>query len=208
MVKSFQGGRDAATLAEVADALNASHPLGANLPALVFMTDETRTPDPVGAIAGLPPDCAVLFRHYDHKDRRALATRIAAAAHDAGRQFIVAGDLELARAVSADGLHLPAPVLGTSNSWRAAWRGLLTASAHSKAELEAAAVAQCDAAFLSPVFTTESHPRAAAIGIERFAEIVGDAALPIYGLGGVTSKNAPELLGSGAVGIAAIGGLL
>ena len=65
-----------------------------------------------------------------------------------------------------------------------------------------------DAAFLSPVFATASHPGANALGTEEFTRLVQIAPCPVYALGGITKENAPALMGTGAIGLAAIGGLL
>lgn len=198
----------AATLAEVARALNAAHPAGGRLPALVFVTDDARVADPVAALAQLPKGCAILFRHYDHPGRAELAARVVDAAHDQGRIAFVAGDMALARSVGADGLHLPSHLLTTQADWRRHWSGLITAAAHSADELQRAEQAGCDAALLSPVFATASHPHTEHLGNERFKALVQSTRLPVYALGGITSKTAPELLGSGAVGLAAVSGLL
>jgi thiamine monophosphate synthase len=62
--------------------------------------------------------------------------------------------------------------------------------------------------FVSPVFATISHPDAAALGVAAFARLARETTMPVYGLGGITDENAEQLAGSGAAGLAAIGGLL
>ncbi len=66
---------------------------------------------------------------------------------------------------------------------------------------------QLDALFLSPVFPTQSHPRAPSLSPARAAFIAAASPLPVYALGGVTARNA-ALLAPGFSGIAAIGALL
>jgi thiamine-phosphate pyrophosphorylase len=44
--------------------------------------------------------------------------------------------------------------------------------------------------------------------VERFTQLVAAARLPVYALGGIDVKNAPELLGSGACGIAVVSALV
>lgn len=203
------GAKSAATLTGVARALNAAHDGGERLPPLLFLTDETRVPDPRPALDRLPADCAVVFRHYGATNRERLAAELARACKKQGRVFLVAGDVELARAVKADGLHLPEAMLNERNDWRAIWpSGLLTAAAHSSLTLHEACVAGCDAALLSPVFATVSHPDKGALGEDMFRLLTKNAALPVYALGGITNETAPRLIASGAVGLAAIGGLL
>jgi len=64
-----------------------------------------------------------------------------------------------------------------------------------------------DAVFLSPVFATASHSGAKALTAVRAAFIAAQAPVPVYALGGVTSRNA-ALLAPAFSGIAAIGSLL
>ena len=106
------------------------------------------------------------------------------------------------------GSHLPERAIRRAGAvrWQRDW--LITAAAHSPAALRAAASAGADAALLSPVFATASHPDVRALGPRRFAALAHASPLPVYALGGIDSTRARLLQGSGAVGIAGIGGLI
>lgn len=119
-----------------------------------------------------------------------------------GLTFLVAADAALAAEVGADGVHWPEALLARQMSRPA---GIITAAAHGQSGLQAAAAQRCDAAILSPVFATSSHPDAAPLGLDGFRALVRAAQLPVVALGGVTAANADALVGSGAAGIAAIG---
>ncbi len=197
----------ARTLAEVARRLNLGH---APLPALILMTDERRLADPLPAAARLPRGAAVILRHYAAADRPALVRELAALCRRRGLLLLVAGDLGLARAVGAQGIHLPGHRLRRGpvcrpGARRPGW--LVTAAAHSPADFARARRAGADAVLLSPVFQTASHPGMPALGPLRFALWCRAARLPVYALGGIATGCANRLLGSGAVGIAGIGGL-
>jgi thiamine-phosphate pyrophosphorylase len=62
-----------------------------------------------------------------------------------------------------------------------------------------------DALLLSPVFATRSHPNAVALTPVRANRMAQALSVPVYALGGVTSRNARLLYGFS--GIAAIGAL-
>ncbi|MFP6690036.1 MAG: thiamine phosphate synthase, partial [Alphaproteobacteria bacterium] len=81
---------------------------------------------------------------------------------------------------------------------------LITVAAHSRAALHHAAMCGADAALLSPVFATESHPERRPLGPEGFNLLAARAALPVYALGGIDRHNAARLLCGRAAGIAAI----
>ena len=197
-------------LAEAAAALNAAHPLGGDrggvLPPLFFLTDEVRTPDPVAALPGLPDRCGVIFRHYGAKDRMALAREMGKACAMQARLLLLGGVTSIPHGVGAGGIHLPAHMLRTLTELPSA--RLVTAAVHNEEELRHAEAMGVDAVFVSPIFPTESHPGAPALGVARFTEMVAATAVPVFALGGVTCENAEQLLGTGAYGIAAIGALV
>ena len=194
------------TLAEAAASLKQA--AGSRLPALLLMTDEARLADPLPAANALPAGSGIILRHYDAPERAALARRLAAIARRRGLVLLVGEDPALARHIGAHGVHLPERAIGRAGTvrWRRDW--LITAAAHSPAALRSAASAGADAALLSPVFATASHPDVRALGLQRFAALAHASPLPVYALGGIDSARARLLQGSGAVGIAGIGGLI
>lgn len=180
-------------------------------PGFILMTDEERLADPVAVVASLPRGSAVILRHYADPGREELAIRLVAASKRRGVRVLVAADARLAAEIGADGLHLPEAMAARGPSvWRK-WRKpgwLVTAAAHSPAALHRAKAAGADAALLSPVFPTESHPDGAALGVLRFAAWCRKSPLPVYALGGVSAANVRRLKGCGARGVAGISGFV
>lgn len=79
------------------------------------------------------------------------------------------------------------------------------ASCHSAAEVEKAISAGIDFCFLSPVFSTKTHPEASPLGLEAFGKICHYyPKMPIFALGGITPQNESACLRGGGHGIAAI----
>lgn len=180
---------------------------------MLLITDTARLLDPLPAVERLPKGAGVIVRHYDSPDRARLAAAVMAIARRRRLVVLVAGDWRLAASCGADGIHLSE---GQAASGRlAALRGwarrrgrLVTVACHSPQALARARWLRADAALLSPVFATASHPGAAGIGAMRFARWCRAAGLPVVALGGVNRRTAPRLAASGAVGIAGIGGLV
>lgn len=200
----------ASTLTELVRRLK-SPPEDGRLPRLVLMTDERRLPDPIAVLDGLPQGAAVILRHYGVPllEREALGLRLAAACRRRGLRLLIAADPGLAVRVRAGGVHLPEAMLrGAPRMWRLWWRRgwLVTAAAHSPAAIRRAAAAGVDAVLLSPVFVTPSHPDARVLGPLRFASLAAPSPVPVYALGGVDTRTVRRLAGSGAAGIAGIGG--
>lgn len=175
------------------------------------MTDADRLPDPSAAIQKLPAHSAVIVRHYQAPEREALVRRIIGLCRTRGVLVFVAGDPALARSTGADGLHLPETMMfGNPGAWRRDWPlgKPVSAAAHSLKALMRAGRIGADFALVSPVFQTRSHPGVRVLGLPRFSTLVRHSPVPVYGLGGVTVKNAERVLAAGAAGWAAIDGLI
>jgi thiamine-phosphate pyrophosphorylase len=163
---------------------------------LALITDDDRLPDPVGAARALPKGSLVIVRSRDAKRRRALGETLRAQTN--GLILLAADDPVLADLLH--GLHLPEVRARDAAHWRVLrphW--VITVAAHSQRGLHAP---YADAALLSPVFATKSHPQAKILTPVRARLMVQRASLPVLALGGVTSRNAVLL--HGFSGIAAI----
>lgn len=191
----------------IAARLNGRHVGARALPPLILMTDPSRLPDPEAASARLPPGSGVILRAYRDPERTRLAEALAELARRHHLRLLIANDAALAQRVGAAGVHLSEVELGRAPFIRREHDGLITGAAHSLAALEVAARAGIDAALLSPVFATASHPERVPLGLHGFAALALRARLPVYALGGITARNAPRLLATRAIGIAGIGAL-
>ena len=137
---------------------------------------------------------------------------VARLARQRGLRLLVAGDGRAALALGA-GLHLPdrraSPGLLPFLIARRAAPGRLTLTMAAHGGQRGAARARrlaLDCLFLSPLFPTQSHPGAPALGALRWAGLARGLPAPCMALGGVT----PARLGAvprRAAGVAAIGGL-
>ncbi len=203
------------SLPDLESRLNLTVPAGLEngqpLPRLILMTDEKRLLDPLPVVRALPSGSAVILRHYADPNRADLAARLVAETQGRRIRVLIAGDARLAIRIGAHGLHLPEALVrhggGAWQKWRKpGW--LVTAAAHSPKALFRAWRTGVDAALLSPVFPTASHPKARPLGTIRFASWCRTAPLAVYALGGITPANARRLKGCGAEGIAGIGGFV
>lgn len=197
---------DAETLWEVArvlarEAVKVSR--GSALPPLLFFTDPTRTPRPWETAARLPAGSAVIFRHFGLPDARETALRLREVTAAGGVRLLIGLDSDLAEAVGADGLHLPeralhqAPALSEAHpDW------LITGAAHTGSALDTPGL---HARILSPVFEAGGASSATPpLGLTALGALAATAACPVYALGGIDTKNARSLIGSGACGIAGV----
>jgi thiamine-phosphate pyrophosphorylase len=178
---------------------------------LLVVTDRHQAAEPLEAIATQAMLAGVRWIWLRDRDmaaveRRALAARLLAITRRHGGHLSIGGDVELARELAADGVHL-----GAGASIAAARRtlgpdALIGISAHGEAEIAAAQGA--DYATLSPIYPTWSKPGyGPALGVAAIAQ-AARSEVPVLALGGVTADRAPACLRAGAAGIAVMGDVM
>lgn len=137
-----------------------------------------------------------------NSERETFARAVVERCHAAGALAVVNEDAALARAIGADGVHLPARRLAEIDTRPDfEWVG---ASCHDRSELEKAAALGLDYALLGAVKPTHSHPGQAGLGWEAFGKFVERLPLPVFALGGLAAGDLTEAKAAGAHGIAGI----
>lgn len=176
------------------------------LPAHYAITPGGPGPAPVGACPRPTGEDSLLQLRLPGSDRadvRALAKRLLARTPELWNRLLINADFELARELGV-GVQLRTSQLRELNERPlppAQWVG---ASCHDADQLELAALIDADFATLSPVCATSSHPDAPPLGWNRFAELVREARLPVYALGGVGPDDLDRARAAGAQGVAGI----
>ena len=129
-----------------------------------------------------------------------FATRIIKIAHAHHAKVLINSDIELAREIGADGVHLTARQLSECTSRPDA--AVVAASTHCREEIERAAELKLDFVVLGAVKPTPTHPDEMPLGWERFAAIVEATPLPVYALGGLSPGDLLTAMAHGAHGVA------
>lgn len=158
------------------------------------------------AIAALPPRSGIIVRH-DHlkpRDRHALFLTVRRKAQARGIMVFLAGNAVAAKRWGADGVHLRAhPVRQAEQARKMGLK--ISTPVHDRHQAVQARAAKVDAALISPVFATRSHPDARAIGVAGFARLAKMMpSVHALALGGMTNARFTRLRGHGADGWAAI----
>jgi 8-oxo-dGTP diphosphatase len=105
------------------------------------------------------------------------------------------------------GLHAPGRWLSASLARPVPPHLLFGVSCHTVRELQDAAEAGADYAFLGPVKPTMTHPGEPGMGWPAFAALVEALPLPVYAIGGLGPEDLCAAWDAGAQGIAGIRGL-
>lgn len=127
-------------------------------------------------------------------------------------RLLINSRIDVALAIGAHGVHLPANDLRPSDAraimMRAGMRNpIIAASAHTLEEIALAESHGADFAVFAPVF--EKEAKVSLDGLDHLRRIcrrsqAAEPPMPVLALGGVTSENARQCLAAGAAGIAGI----
>jgi thiamine-phosphate pyrophosphorylase len=176
---------------------------GKRLPALLAFTDPQRSGGLAALANRLPRGAALVYRSFGDPDRLEVAWQLRRITWRRGVLLLIGADPALARAVRADGVHLPQRM--AAHLPRLRGFSLLTLAAHSPRSLVRGLAQGADAVVLSPVLRSDSPSAGPALGVLRTARLVRDARGPVYGLGGIDAKTAARVAATGVAGLAAVG---
>ena len=118
-------------------------------------------------------------------------------------KLIINSRADIARAVHADGVHLPEDDI-TPAAARLSLNAhaLCGASVHSVEAAQRATAEGADYLVFGPVFPTGSHPAAVPAGLTKLSEVVRATPCPVYAIGGINEDRARQCREAGAYGVA------
>ena len=183
---------------------------------LLAVTDRHGHPRPLAETVQAALDGGVRWVWFRDRDlapaaRQRLGARVAERTRAAGAILSVGGDIGLALALGADGVHLgggsgPEAVAAARDALGAG--ALIGVSIHVPNEAGPIVQAGADYVTLSPIYLTDSKPGyGPALGPEGIAA-ARCAGLPIVALGGITVGRIPACREAGAGSVAVMGGLM
>nr|WP_290666874.1 thiamine phosphate synthase [Ardenticatena sp.] len=137
----------------------------------------------------------------------ARACQTIAEAYDAVLTLNVPHVLDVARAAGVSSVHVQTPQAVVKARAILGQRALVGMSAHTTADVEAAAMAGADYVTWSPVFASVSKvgyvPEGD--GVAQLQAVAYRAPISVVALGGITPSNAMTALQAGATGVAVLG---
>jgi len=155
---------------------------------------------------------AVQLREKDlsTRERYEVGMRLRQLTSKFGARLLVNGDVALARAVRADGVHLPQDGLPADICRKLLEPGmLLGVSAHTVAEAREAEDGGADFITYGPVYHTPSKAKyGAPVGLDSLRAVCAEVRIPVLALGGIKASNVEEVLSAGAAGVAMISAVL
>jgi len=143
-------------------------------------------------------------------DLLAAACEIREITREAGALFIVNDRIDIALASGADGVHLGQDDLPVRHAKKVAPTGfIIGVSVGCIADAVAAESAGAGYVALSPTFSTTSKEDAGpGHGITVLRGICSSVSLPVIAIGGISTRNVPEVISAGAEGVAVISSIV
>lgn len=141
--------------------------------------------------------------------RKAQASELLHLCKDYGAKLIVNDDVWLAVEIGAHGAHLgrddlPGGSLQTARNALGSHRILGVSCYDDLARAEVAVDAGADYIAFGSMFPSVTKPQATRASLDLVAEAKRRFKVPVVGIGGITTKNAPQLLDAGADMIAVL----
>lgn len=182
----------------------AKRALPPGLPGLLYLTDPVRSPNILKTASHLPHGSGIIYRHFGAADRLTTAAQLRALCWQRRLYFMIGNDAELAQRTQADGVHWAESQMHESKYWTGKFK-IMTSAAHSIYAIKRAKKLNLDAVLVSTVFASNSPSASPHLGAVRFRHLSRNAAMPVYGLGGITAQNAGHI--SSVSGLASISGI-
>jgi len=182
-------------------------------PPLLLVTDRRQAQIPLPELieAAFAAGCrwaSLREKDLPKAEQLALTHHLLPLAQRFGAKLTLHGDPALAQAAGCDGVHLQAGGDATTARALLGSSSLVGISIHHLAEAEALDPA-LDYAIAGPVRETASKPGyGPALGFAGLAAITAATRVPIIAIGGIDAETVPEILASGAIGVAVMGGIM
>ncbi len=125
-------------------------------------------------------------------------------------KLLVNGDAALARAIEADGVHLPQDGLPVDVCRKILGPNMLIGvSTHSISEAKEAEEKGADFLTFGPVYYTSSKAQyGPPVGLDSLRAACGTVKIPVFALGGIQATNIERILLAGAAGVAMISAII
>jgi thiamine-phosphate pyrophosphorylase len=183
-------------------------------PCLMLVTDRQQVgarPLPEVVAAAVDGGVNVVqLREKDLPARELWALAVRVRDVTAGRALLLINDrLDVAMAVGADGVHLAGHSLPPAAARCALGpQGLIGCSVHDVGEAESAERDGADFLLVGTLYPSRSHPGREGAGPGLVTELRAHVDAPLVGIGGITARNAREVLYAGARGVAIISAIV
>jgi thiamine-phosphate pyrophosphorylase len=139
----------------------------------------------------------------------AVAVALHAITRDAGVPLVINDHPQIARDISAEGVHVGQDDIAVAEARRVAGANCLVGkSTHSFKQATQAVAEGADYIGFGPLFATPTKPDYEPIGVDEISRVHRAVTLPIFCIGGVKLENLAGIVAAGARRVVIVSGLL
>ncbi|RKZ37873.1 MAG: thiamine phosphate synthase [Gammaproteobacteria bacterium] len=145
----------------------------------------------------------------DHRKRRQEVSALLALCREAGVPLIINDDVDLAKAIGADGVHVGLQDTGVAAAREALGAGAIIGASCNDSLERAQAAADAGASYVAfgRFFPSKTKPKATSAPLGLLHRARTRLRLPIVAIGGITPENGALLLNAGADLLAVVQGV-
>ncbi len=183
-------------------------------PGLYYITDSTLTRQDIFTDCEQALKAGVKTVQYREKQlptekRVEEALKLKALCHSYGANLIINDTTEIARRVTADGLHVGQDDMDISEARKLVPGMMIGLSTHSVQQAIDAEQAGADYIGFGPVFNTSTKNNAGMQrGVEELAEVVKSVNIPVVAIGGISSRNLRDVIATSVSNVAIISDII
>lgn len=154
----------------------------------------------------------IIFREKDLSEQTEtyaeLAKEVLAICDQYHTPCILHSFVEVAKELNCNAIHLPFPTLRRLSEKDRRYFTVLGASCHSVEEAKEAQRLGCTYIIVGHIFETDCKKGIAGRGLSFLQEVCEAVSIPVYAIGGITTKNINEVRKAGAAGACIMSGLM
>ncbi|MGN1206461.1 MAG: thiamine phosphate synthase [Eubacterium sp.] len=154
----------------------------------------------------------ILLREKDltEKEYYKLAEKVLSICEKHNRRCILHKYYNVAIELGCREIHLPLPILQEMREKEIGkeWFTIVGTSIHSLKQVKLATHLQVDYMTAGHIYETDCKKGLPGRGLSFMKKVVGESVVPVYGIGGISMYNAPQVMDAGAEGVCIMSGFM
>ncbi|MCQ2535458.1 MAG: thiamine phosphate synthase [Lachnospiraceae bacterium] len=147
-------------------------------------------------------------KEYEGDALKKLALEIQEVCKEKGATFIINDNVQLAKEIDADGVHLGQSDMNPAEARKVLGKDkIIGVTAKTVGQAKEAEAAGADYLGSGAIFATGTKLDAKPLALEDFVSVCSSVAIPVVAIGGITAENVDYLKNTPMAGVAVVGGI-
>ena len=147
-------------------------------------------------------------KEYEGDALKKLALEIQEVCKEKGATFIINDNVQLAKEIDADGVHLGQSDMNPAEARKVLGKDkIIGVTAKTVGQAKEAEAAGADYLGSGAIFATGTKLDAKPLALEDFVSVCSSVSIPVVAIGGITAENVDYLKNTPMAGVAVVGGI-